>query len=285
MTVSVLGLGAMGSRMAAKLLDPGHAVTVWNRSPGPADALRQRGAAVAASPREAAAAGDVVVAMVRDDDASRAVWSGPDGALAGLAEGAVAVEMSTLTPGRARELAEAVAERGGRFLDAPVVGTRPHVEAGVLTVLAGGDADALAAVRPVFGSFSGAVHHVGPAGAGMAMKLAVNALFAVQAAAVAEVLATLAGEGVAPADAAALLGSMPTASPAAARLGERMAQGAVAPNFPVSLVAKDLGYARRLAEAAGVQSDVVAAAGAAFDRAEAEGLGDLDVAGIARLYA
>ncbi len=271
----------MGSRLAARLIDAGHAVTVWNRTPGPADAVT--GASTAHTPRAAAAASDVVLSMIRDDDASRAVWAGLNGALAGLRPAALAIEMSTLTPDRARQWAAAVAERGVRPLDAPVVGTRPHAEAGILTILAGGEAEALDAARPVFDALARAVHHVGPVGAGMAAKLAVNALFAVQAAAVAEALAGLSAQGIAPNAAAALLTQMPTASPAAARLGEMMAQGATAPNFPVSLVAKDLGYGRAMVEASGAQSDVVAATERAFRRAEEMGSGDLDIAAIAQL--
>ncbi len=281
-SVSVLGLGAMGSRLAARLLDAGHAVTVWNRSPGPAAALSDRGAAVADSPRIAAHASDIVLSIVRDDDASRDVWAS---ALDGLRPGALAVETSTLTPDRARQLAVRVAERGGRFVDAPVVGTRPHADAGTLIVLAGGDAADVDALRPVADAFAGAVHHVGPAGAGMAMKLAVNAMLAVQAAAVAELLAALQAEGIAPADAAATLAAMPTASPAAARLGTLMAEGATAPHFPVSLVAKDAAYAQSLSDAAGIPSHVVAGAARAFAEADTAGLGALDIAGIVRLYA
>ena len=278
MTVSVLGLGAMGARMARKLLDAGHAVTVWNRTPRALEDADLGAATTADSPRAAAAASDVVISMVRDDDASRSVWSD---ALEGVTSKALVLEMSTLTPDRARELGGAVLEAGGRFLDAPVVGTRPHVEAGVLTVLVGGEASALEDARPVLDAFAGTVRHVGPVGAGMAAKLAVNALFAVQAGAVAEMLAALEAEGIAPADAAELLASMPTASPAAARLGELMAQGATAPNFPVRLVAKDLGYAVRLIEAAGAGGYVVSGAADAFLEAERSGFGDLDIAAVA----
>ena len=137
MTVSLLGLGAMGVRMAGHLLDAGHTLTVWNRSAGPADALRQRGAAVAATPAEAAAVSEVVLSMVTDDDASRAVWTGPDGALAGLAEGAVAVESSTPTPGWVRELGgvgrrvrRGVPGRAGLGLAAPGRGRHPDLPGG-----------------------------------------------------------------------------------------------------------------------------------------------------------
>ena len=281
MTVSVLGLGAMVSQLAARLLGADHAVTVWNRSPGPADALRDRGARVAASPAEAGAASDLVLSIVRDDGASRAVWEG--GALGGLREGALAAEMSTLTPDRARQWAAAVQARGGQAVEAPVVGTRPHAEAGQLVVLAGGETADVDAARPALGAFAGAVHHVGPVGAGMAAKLAVNALLAVQAAAIAEVMAGLEAEGVARDRAAALLATMPTASPAGARLGTLMAEGATTPNFPVDLVAKDLGYARALVEAAGAAPHAVGGAERAFVAAAAAGFGGLDIAGVARL--
>ncbi len=281
-SVSVLGLGAMGSRIAARLLDAGHSVTVWNRSPEPADALARRGATVADSPRAAAHTSDAVLSIVRDDDASREVWAS---ALDGLRPRALAVEMSTVTPDRARQLAADVAERGGRFVDAPVVGTRPHAEAGTLAVLAGGDAADVDALRPVAEAFAGAVHHVGPAGAGMAMKLAVNAMLAVQAAALGELLAALDAEGIDPADAASTLAAMPTASPAAARLGTLMAEGATSPNFPISLVAKDAAYARSLSDAAGLSGHVLAATARAFADAERAGLGALDIVGVARLYA
>ena len=282
MTVSVLGLGAMGSRLAARLLTAGHVVTVWNRSPGPTAALESRGAAVAVSLTDAARASDLVLSIVRDDDASRDVWEG--GALDGLRAGTLVAEMSTLTPGRARLLADRVAERGGRFLDAPVVGSRPQAEAGALHVLAGGDAADVDAVRPVFSAFAGAVHPVGPHGAGMAMKLAVNAMLAVQAAALGELLAALAAEGIAPSDAATTLAMMPTSSPAASRLGAMMADGTTAPNFPIALVAKDAAYARQLSRAAGIPSHAVAGAARAFAEAEAAGLGALDLAAVARLY-
>ena len=148
-SVSILGLGAMGARMAHRLMHAGHPVTVYNRSPDRAAPLVEAGATSAETPREAAAASGVVVAMVTDDVASRAVWTGPDGALAGLSSGAVAVESSTLTPGWVAELAGLAADRGAAFLDAPVAGSRPQAEAGALVYLVGGDAGALDRARPV----------------------------------------------------------------------------------------------------------------------------------------
>ncbi|WP_412062414.1 NAD(P)-dependent oxidoreductase [Rubrivirga sp. IMCC45206] len=282
MHIAFLGLGAMGARMAAHL-DPA-ALTVWNRSPGPTASFHQRGATVAMTPREAATGADLVIAMVTDDDASRAVWTGADGALAGLAPDAVAVESSTLTPGWVRELAGLAEQRGARFLDAPVSGSRPQADAASLVYLVGGDADALAVARPAFDAIGGAVHHLGPVGQGALVKLAVNALMGVQVAAAAELLAALAASGVDRATAAEVLGATPAASPVAATAMRLMAAGDDDPLFPVDLLEKDLRYALGMAAAAGVDAPAVDAARATFARAQAAGLGDRNMTAVARLY-
>ena len=144
--VAFLGLGAMGSRMAANLLKAGHAVTVWNRSPAAAEALVASGARKASSPMAAAESADFVFAMVCDDDASQNVWlDSTNGALAGMHPGAVAIESSTLTPEWIRELSEHFRAKGISLLDAPVSGSRPQAEAAQLVYLIGGDAKALSA--------------------------------------------------------------------------------------------------------------------------------------------
>lgn len=283
-TVALLGLGAMGARMAARLLDAGHPLVVYNRTPERAAPLRARGAEVADSPRAAAEQADVVLAIVRDDDASRAVWQGEDGALAGLRDGAVAAESSTITPAWARELGEAVATRGAAFLDAPVLGSRPQAEAGALVHLVGGEAAALARIEDVLGVLGQAAHSVGPTGAGAAMKLAVNALFAVQAAVLAELLPMLGRHGIAPGEAVEVLNALPTASPAAQRVATGMVTRAFAPNFPIHLVAKDLRYAAATAAEVGVEAAVVAAAHAAFAEADRRGYGGDDLIGVAQLH-
>ena len=285
MTVAFLGLGAMGARMAAHVLDaPDTALTVWNRSPERAAPLTERGATVAATPREAAAGAEVVVAMVTDDEASRAVWTGPDGALAGLGTGAVAVEASTLTPAWVRELGAAAAAAGGRFTDAPVLGSRPQADAAALVTVAGGDAAALGAARPVVDAYSGAVHHVGAVGAGAAIKLAVNALFGVQVAAVAELLAVLRAEGLDEARAVEVLGAVPVTSPAARGAMGAIAARAYAPLFPIDLVEKDLGYAAATAAAHGSDVPTTAGARVAFQRAQAAGHGGTNITGVAQVF-
>ena len=119
--ISVLGLGAMGSRMASNLLKAGHSVTVWNRTHDAATNLVATGAKRAATPKEAATGADFVIAMVRDNEASREVWLSSDGgALTGMKKGALAIESSTLTPSWTRELGGEAAQRGGRSSEAEV---------------------------------------------------------------------------------------------------------------------------------------------------------------------
>src|SRR5687767_5763157 len=124
--VGFLGLGTMGTGMVGRLLDAGHSVVVWNRTVERAAPLGEKGATIASSPLEAAAGADVVIGMVADDRASRAVWDGGRGAVQGLKAGAVAIECSTLLPGWVTELAGLVSAGGGSFLDAPVTGSRPQ---------------------------------------------------------------------------------------------------------------------------------------------------------------
>lgn len=242
--ISVLGLGAMGSRMAANLLKAGHAVSVWNRTPAAADALVTAGAMQAASPKEAAAEADVVIAMVRDDGASRDVWLAPQtGALFGMTEGSIAIESSTLTPGWIRELGAAFAQRGHAFLEAPVAGSRPQAEAGQLVYLAGGNEEVVTAVKPVLRAMGSAVHYVGPLGSGASVKLATNALLGVQVTALAELIGLLARTGVDVRRAIDAIASTAAWSPAATNLSNTMLAENFAPQFPVELIEKDFGYA------------------------------------------
>ena len=165
--IAFLGLGAMGARMATNLIKAGFDVALWNRSPGPLDAVASIGGCRASTPRAAAEGADFVITMVRDDDASRAVWLDADaGALSGLGPDAVGVESGTVTPGWVDELGAAVQARGARLLDAPVAGSRPQAEAGQLVHLVGGEAEAVARATPVLKVMGGAIHHAGPAGSG-----------------------------------------------------------------------------------------------------------------------
>ncbi|MCB9746218.1 MAG: NAD(P)-dependent oxidoreductase [Alphaproteobacteria bacterium] len=278
MNLTLLGLGAMGARMARRLLDAGHALTVWNRSPERAKPLVEAGARLAESPRAAAEGAALVLSMLTDDEASRAVWLHPErGAALGLGPEAMAVECSTVTPAWIHELGAHLAPRA--LLDAPVVGTLPHAESGQLKLLVGGDAAALVRARPALEAL-GPVYAVGALGHGAALKLAVNTMFAVQAAALSEQLAALEAAGLPLGRSLEVLGEMPTASPVAKLVGQLIEAGRYAPLFPVSLVEKDLGYAA----AQGAQMPLTEVTRAVFRRAMHAGLGGENINAVAKLY-
>ena len=284
--VAFLGLGAMGSRMAARLLAAGHDVTVWNRSAERTAPLVEQGAQGAATPREAAAGAEVVIAMLRDDSASEAVWCDPEtGAAVGMAEGTLAIECSTLTVDWTRRLGDALAGKALRFLDAPLAGSRPQAEGGQLIFFTGGASQSLKAARPLLLAMGSAVHHAGEAvGSGMAIKLMVNALFGLQVAAVAEVLALGEALGVPKQSGAEILGETPVLGPAAKGAAAAIVAGAFAPLFPIDLVEKDFGCVTATAEAAGAAVPLSQAARAVYAQAKAAGYGGDNITGVAQLY-
>jgi 3-hydroxyisobutyrate dehydrogenase len=269
MNITFLGQGAMGVRMADRLKAADHTLTRWNRT------------GAAQTPCEAVADADIVIAMLRDDEASRAVWCDPDtGALAGMRSDALAIESSTLTVGWVRELAAAAAVQGRAFIDAPVLGSLPQAEAGQLIHLVGGTETDIARAAPVLAAVGQKLLHAGPVGHGAALKLVANTLFAAQVALVAELIGRGRTFGLDPAAMIAALGETRLLSPAAAGAGGLMLAGRDAPMFPVDLVRKDLGYATDAAT-----MPVAAGAMAAFERAEAAGLGGSNISAVHRLYA
>jgi 3-hydroxyisobutyrate dehydrogenase len=284
--IAFLGLGAMGRRMATRLIAAGHEVAVWNRSPEPTAALHALGAHVAQSPRAAVADADVVIAMVFDDAASRRVWLDPhDGAAAGMRAGVVAVESSTLSPAWIAELGATLAERAIPLVDAPVAGSRPQAEGGQLVFMVGGDAQAVTQVTPVLRAMGHSVHAVGAAGSGAWLKLAVNALFGTQVLAMAEQLSALRAAGLDLPAAVDALRAMPVTSAAAGGAAALMLAGNYAPQAPVDLITKDLSYALAAAAERGRDLPLTAAVKARFELAQAAGYGSENLVAVARLYA
>lgn len=283
--VTVLGLGAMGSRMALRLIAAGHQVTVWNRSPERLTAMAEAGAAIAGTPRAAARAAEFVIAMVRDDAASEAVWlDRKTGALADLSAEAVAIESSTLSEAWIATLDAAMVASGIAFLDAPVAGSRQQAEAGQLIYFVGGEAPIFARAEPILAAMASAIHPVGPVGAGTSVKLAVNTLFGVQVAVLAEILGVLGQSGIGPARAVEVLGATPVCSPAAKGAAASMLARSFAPLFPVELIEKDFGYALASAEAAGLAAPMTAAGRGVFAQAIQRGFGGDHLTAVARLY-
>ena len=195
-TVAVVGTGRMGAAMARSLARGGSDLVLFNRHPERCAVLAdQLGARVVATPAEASAAAEVAITMLADQSAVEAVWSGPEGLLAGASAGSVLVDMSTVPPDVIRSFADQARQCGAGILYAPVSGSVPLAETGKLTIMVGGEAADLERARPVFEQLATRVVHIGPLGSGAAMKLSVNTLiFALnQAIAEALVLAERAG--------------------------------------------------------------------------------------------
>src|SRR5919109_4588481 len=175
--VALLATGRMGSAMARSLARNGMELTLYNRTPERARGLAEElDARVAEAPARAAAEAEICLTMLADSAAVDAVWDGPNGLLAGARSGSVLADMSTVPPETLKAYAERAAACGAGILDAPVSGSVPLAESGSLTIMVGGEADALERARPAFDALAKQVLHIGPLGTGAAMKLAVNTL-------------------------------------------------------------------------------------------------------------
>ena len=280
--VAILGLGIMGTGMANRLLSANFPLTVYNRNREKSVPFADAGAFVAESPREAASRSEIILSMVGDDAASRGVWLGENGALAGARPNAVLIESSTLSGDWIQELAAKAAERGCRFLDAPVTGTKPHAASGELVFLVGGSAEALDAARPVFSVLGRDAVHLGPVGSGSLMKLINNFVCGVQAASFAEAVAMIDAGGLDRAKAVSILTGGAPGSGIVKRMADRIAAGDFTPNFALRWMAKDIGYAIDDASKNGISLQTAAAALSVFKQAIAEGHGDEDFSAVSK---
>jgi 3-hydroxyisobutyrate dehydrogenase-like beta-hydroxyacid dehydrogenase len=278
-------MGAMGSRMAANLVADGDDVTVWNRTETRLESLVAAGARPARTPAEASRDAEYVIVCVRDDEASRTIWlDGETGILETLPASAVAIESSTLSVDWVKELAAHCAHKGVGFLDAPVAGSRPQAETRRLIYLVGGDPAVLAKARPVLERLGGAIHHAGPSASGAAVKLMVNGLFGIQVAAVAELIGFARKLGLDVGKAIEILGSTHVASPAASMSARAMLEGDFPPLFPIGMVEKDFGYVTASAGEVDANVPLATSARERFASAIEEGLSDLNITALVRLY-
>ncbi len=275
----------MGAVLAYRLIDAGHEVAVWNRSPAPAAPLADAGALVADSPAELVGSVEAVVVLVSDDTAVRRVWLAEDGLLAGPVAGRLLIESSTIRVDAVREVAARAVAAGAAVVDAPVSGTVGPARAGQLLGLAGGSADDVARARSVLAIWCRRVVHLGPLGCGMASKLALNMAMASMWAALGESYALVGAHGVARADFTDVLVDSPLAGPAvlakAALLRSDTVPNDGVPGFDVAGVRKDLVAIVATAVGAGVPAAVAAAALAQFSAAVNAGRGAADLVAIA----
>ena len=247
--VAFIGLGRMGHGMAGRYLDAGLEVAVWNRSRAKADDLIARGARWAASPADAAEGADAVVTMVADDEASRAVWLGKDGAVAKMKAGALAIECSTVSHAHALDMARELRSRSLIYIDCPVTGLPEAATAGKLTLLVGADAADLEKARPYLAPLCTTIRHFGAVGSGTVFKLINNLMGAVQIASLAEGVAIAEQAGLDMKLVGEALATGAVASPQVIRHSKRMiARDFSGASFTSALRHKDAAYAVALVE-------------------------------------
>lgn len=280
-SVAFLGLGIMGSRMAANLVRGGFEVHAWNRTRARAEELE--GVVVADTPAAAAAAAGVAITMVVDAPQVEEVLFGPAGAAEGLPEDGLAIDMSTIAPSASRAFAARLRERGLHFLDAPVTGSKPKAEDGTLTIMAGGEAQCFDRARPLFEAMGKLILHVGPQGHGSMAKLINNTLAAINTAAAAEGLALARKAEL---DVEKLLQVLGAGSGASAMLelkARPILERDYEPLFKLGHMLKDVRHCLAEARELGVPLPLAAAAEALYAGAEEAGHSDDDFAAVAEL--
>ena len=281
MNVAFLGLGIMGSRMAANLVRAGHELTVWNRTAEKAEAFGQEhGARVAATPREAAAEAEVVITMVVDAPQVATVLLAEDGAAHGAPDGALLVDMSTIGRSQTLDIAEQLARLGKRFVDAPVTGSSPKAEAGTLTIMAGGGAADVDRARPLFEAMGELVVHAGGVGQGQMAKVINNSVAAANTVALGEALLVGKATGV---DLDALVQIMGAGSGGSAMLALKagpMREHDWTTLFKLEHMLKDVRLCLEEGQAAGVPFPAAATAREVLTAAMGRDLGDADFAAL-----
>ncbi len=282
MRLGFLGLGIMGTPMALNLLKGGHEVVVWNRTGSACEPLRVAGAQVCESPAAVTAACEITFAMLADPEAALAVATGPDGACAGLTSGRSYIDMSTVDEGTSGRIATAVQAQGGRFLEAPVSGTRAPAEQGTLIILAAGDETLYKEATAAF-ELMGKMHlYAGEVGQGARLKLVVNMIMGGMMAAFCEGLTLAKNAGLEAAELLAVLDAGAMSNPMFRGKGPGMVAGEFPTAFPLKHMQKDLRLALELGRDLEVQLDTATAANQSFVEAMKAGDGDLDFSALLR---
>jgi len=282
--VGLIGLGLMGKPMGANLLKAGHELTVWNRTASRGDDLVAQGAKRAATPREVAAASEVILTIVSDPPAVESVLWGESGVFSGLRRGSVMIESSTVSPGLERRAAAAAAALGAEFLEAPVTGGTWGAEKGELVFMVGGEASTLKRVEPVLGAMGKKWFHLGPVGAGQTVKLAMNLLLNLQVEAFAEALALVTRAGVPGQSLFEVMQSSMGRSGVLDLKGANMLKGEYKPSFPLRLMHKDVGLALDLGNQLGVPLPAAAAAREVMNAVKGAMTEDVDFSALATFW-
>lgn len=270
--IGVVGLGAMGSRIARRLADAGHELAVWNRDPSKAEPLVAAGAVLEASPADVAGRVEAVITMVANPPALVAVTEGPNGVAAGVGEGTTVIQMSTVGPDSISRLASLLP--ADALLDSPVLGSLSEVEAGTLNVFLGGPPEPVEKWTPLLTTL-GAVHRVGPAGAGTAAKLVANTTLVGVIGILGEALALAEGLGLSRDVAFEVLGTTALADQAERRR-PAVESGEYPPRFALYLARKDADLILEAAERSGIELRVTRGGRDWLAEADDAGLGEAD---------
>jgi 2-hydroxy-3-oxopropionate reductase len=278
--VGFIGLGIMGKPMAMNLLDAGYPLTVHSRSAGPVDEVVARGATRASGAAEVAAASDVTITMLPDTSDVELVLTGAGGVLDGASAGALVIDMSSIDPAPTRAMAEAFAKRDVAMVDAPVSGGERGAIDGTLSIMIGGEPDAVARAMPIFEVLGKTIVHVGPSGAGQVTKACNQLVVAATIEAVAEALLLAERSGVDPGKVReALLGGF-AGSKILEVHGQRMLDRAFDPGFRIRLHRKDARIVEDAAHATGTPIPSFAVVAEQLQRALDDGDGELDHSGL-----
>ncbi|MDF2959851.1 MAG: tartronate semialdehyde reductase [Paenibacillus sp.] len=282
--IAFIGLGTMGKPMATNLLKKGFAVTVYNRSADKAAELAELGAAVASTPAEAVQGVDAVITMLSNDAAVLDAVLGSDGVVKAIKAGQTVVDCSTVSPETSLKIHAAMAERAVEFLDAPVTGSKPQAEAGILAFMVGGSYAATENMRPVFEAMGSKVIYLGPAGSGAYAKLANNTMVAINALSLIEGLSIVTKAGI---DAEQFL-QIVSSGGANSRIAE-MKSGKIlnrdfSNQFSLQLMLKDLLLAGQVTSHFQLPSPMLKAATGVFQMGLSKGLGDEDLSAIVQCY-
>lgn len=280
-TVGVIGLGLMGRPMARNLAKAGASPVVHSRSPGPVAELAAEGMSPAAGPAEVAARADSIVLMLSDTVAVETVAAG---LMDALRPGHLVIDMGTTAVEPTRRLAEAVRAKGAAWVDAPVSGGTVAAEAGSLTIMAGGTAEAFAKALPLFQVLGQRITHVGDSGAGQVAKMANQVIVALTIGAVAEALALAKAAGVEPGKVRDAIRGGFAESRILDLHGQRMVTGDFTPGGRVVTQIKDLKQAEELAEQSGIQLPALGLSLELFEMLADQGDGGLDHAALYRLF-
>lgn len=282
-TIGFIGLGVMGAPMARNLLAAGHEVVAWNRSPEPLAALAGAGARAAEGPAAVAAEADVLITILKDDPVVREVLGGPDGAIAAAPADSLVIDMSTVSPALARELAAEAGARGVAFLDAPVSGGDVGARDGTLSIMVGGEAADVERARPIFETLGSRVTHVGAAGTGQVAKACNQVLVAVIFAGLSESLVLGSKLGVDPARVLDAVGGGMAGNRIMEVRRDNFLDHDFAPGFKVDLHHKDLEIALGASAEVDAPLPLTAEVQQMFRQLRAAGYGEEDDSALLRV--